>query len=177
MRIQVINPAVKAENIKLRVAALDKSMLRKYSDTIQNDVHVTAKGRRYSVTATSKKDGQYLFLPITYDASMRCRVNGKSQKLICALDNFSAVKLEKGTNSIELTFLPKGFIAGICITVSSLILCVLWMLKQKFIEQKTASGKFGSFVLGAYYVADIAALAALYIAPMIGKLYTLIAGG
>ena len=177
VRVQVLNPAVKVQTIRLRAAALDKSMLYDYSQSVQNDVHVSTRGITYSIGAEADTDGKFLFLPITYDASMRCRVNGKTQKAVRALDNFTAVELQKGSNDVQLTLIPKGFIVGLCVSILSVFAAVFWFLRQNEVVRKLSGGKLGSVVLVGYYAADCAAFSALYVAPMIGKFYTHFFGG
>ena len=177
VRVQRINSALSMDRIQLRAAALDKSMLSDYCDNAQNSVRVTANGRTYSITAEAKTDDAYLFLPVTYDSAIRCRVNGHSQRIERAMQNFCAIKLQKGSNTIRLRFLPKGFSDGLVISIAALLLCVFWLLRMEKRIDKMASGKTGSIVLVGYYIADIGGWIALYIIPMVVKLYLMITAG
>ena len=177
IRVDLINAALQPEKLQMRVAALDKALLADYCAQAKDSVQTKKQGCSFRIRAESTQEGKMLFLPVTYDSAIRCRVNGKQTPIERALGTFIAIPLESGTNEITVTFLPKGFLPGAAVSAAALLLCIVWIIHQKRIVQRIAPGRFGSFVLVAYYGADAAALTAMYIVPIVCKFYTMLAGG
>lgn len=70
-------------------------------------------------------DDQYLFLPITYDKGWNAQINNTSVKPERIFNTFIALKLQKGINRIKMIFIPHGFIMGIIISISGLLILLL----------------------------------------------------
>lgn len=84
-------------------------------------------------TIHSNNAGQWLFLSIPYSDEWHISINGKPVSQEQVMDALMAVPLEVGENHVEMRFVPKGFLPGVCISLLSLIVL--------FIEIRKASGK------------------------------------
>ena len=84
-------------------------------------------------TIHSNNAGQWLFLSIPYSDEWHISINGKPVSQEQVMDAMMAVPLEVGENHVEMWFVSKGFLPGVCISLISLIVL--------FIEIRKASGK------------------------------------
>ena len=73
-----------------------------------------------------------IFFSVPYDSGFSATVNGKESRIIKANISFMAVKGNKGKNTIVFTYTPPGLKTGISISVSALILFVIYMGIQIF---------------------------------------------
>ena len=89
-----------------------------------------------------ESDGEYLFLPLTWDKGYMVTVNGRAQKIYRVFDAFMAVKLEKGENRIVLTYQPPGFLFGAVLSGIGVILlaAALIVLRHKWIRRLSFLG-------------------------------------
>lgn len=78
-----------------------------------------------SGTITANSDNEVLFLSIPYDSSWKAYINGKQVK-IHDFNSLMEIKLNKGTQTILLKFVPKGIYLGI-------VLCVIGIISLVFI--------------------------------------------
>lgn len=178
IRVELLNNTISMDKLEVQIALLNKAMLAQYvKSASQGDLSVRAERRGVSANVTVQDDGRYLFLPLTYDSGWKCTVNGSAVKPVRALGTFIAVPLESGKNTIRLSYLPKGFAAGLIVSLLACCAAVFWFLKQKTLTEKLAGTRFASFVWSAYFVTDCGLLTALYIIPTICKLYLLIKNG
>jgi uncharacterized membrane protein YfhO len=85
-------------------------------------------------TAVASGTDQYLFLPIPYDDGYSIRVNNQPAQIHHVFDAFMAVKLNNGNNTINISYVPKGFQTGIYITVAGILLFIilLFLLRRGF---------------------------------------------
>ncbi len=77
-------------------------------------------GSSLSVTADVSGD-RLLFLSLPYDKGWRIRVDGKRTDAEEVFGVFMGVPLSAGAHTVELTFIPRGFIPGALITLLSLL--------------------------------------------------------
>jgi len=82
-------------------------------------------------TAITNITDSYLFLPLTYDKGYSAQVNHKKAEVICVFDSMMAVKLEKGSNEITISYVPSGFQTGICLSIVGLMLFLAFLLFLK----------------------------------------------
>lgn len=127
------------------------------------DLKVT--GGTISGTAQAGEEGKNLFLSLPYDKGYTASVNGKTVPLQRVLDNFMALPLEKGQNTITLTYVPPGFVPGLILSTLGLVALFLLLFalkrgfyaKLKFLEKPAAA---------VYTLLFAAALFMLYIFPV-----------
>ena len=66
-------------------------------------------------------------LSIPYNDGLVVKVNGNKVPVKMVLSDLTAFELSAGENSIEIYMIPKGFIAGIIITVIGIVLLVVYI--------------------------------------------------
>ena len=94
-----------------RIAALSEQTLSLQEDSGGSYcLDVIIDGNEVQAEAFAAKDGQSLFLPINYDKGWECTINSNSVEVDRIFGTFILLDLEKGSNVIELRFLPKGFV-------------------------------------------------------------------
>lgn len=82
-------------------------------------------------TITAEEDGLCYF-SIPYDTGWTATVDGEEVELESVGDAMVALSLTAGTHTITLSYTPNGFVAGVCITVGSIvILVVLYVIERK----------------------------------------------
>ena len=175
VRVLLLNDTISMDKLVTKIALLDKEKLLSFTQSAaRSGIQVSASGRSIRAQAVSAQDGKMLFLPITYDAGWKCTVNGQRVTPERAVGAFMAIPLEQGNNIIQMQYLPSGFLLGVCFTCLALAAVALWLFVDKRANHVFLSTKAASCVLVGYYVADLAAVAALYIIPMICRLITFI---
>lgn len=175
VRVLLLNDTISIDKLNTKIALLDKQKLRDFvGSAAQSGVHVSASGRSIQAEAIASQSDQMLFLPITFDDGWRCTVNGQHVTPERAVGAFTAIPLEPGQNTIQLQFFPKGFVPGVFVSCAALIAAVFWLMRETRLKPALSDGKAASCVLRIYFVADIAAVAAIYFIPMICRIITLI---
>lgn len=83
---------------------------------------------------TAKSDG-YLYTSIPYEKGWTLYVDGKETEIEPFMDAFVGVLLEEGEHTIELKYIPDGFVPGVCITIGSIglftAICIYKKRKEK----------------------------------------------
>lgn len=120
-----------------------------------------AKGSTLSGTYTAE-GGECVFLSVATEEGLTLRINGKKAKLYEVYDGFTAFYLKEGVNRIEISFVPSGFVGGLCISLLGLGVCILarvfFIRKQRKFELPPVLGKvawWGLVVVGAAVVVFI----------------------
>ncbi len=83
---------------------------------------------------TGDRQDAYLFLPLTYDGGYSATVNDKNAQIYKVFDCMMAVKLEKGANTISVSYIPPGFKTGAVISVFGFL---LFFVALKFCNKKS----------------------------------------
>ncbi len=101
----------------LNLDKLDNFVYENYIDNInvkfeKNSISINVEG----------KDGDILFLPITYLDGYK----SNTHSIFRVFDNFLGIRLNDGNNHIEIDYVPKGMIAGILFSILGIILFILW---------------------------------------------------
>lgn len=73
----------------------------------------------------------YLLFTIPYEQDWKIWIDGNEVKQIEVFDALMAVPVSEGTHTIELRYIPRGFIAGAVISISALLICVVFILIKK----------------------------------------------
>ena len=130
---------MKIDDLKLFNVRL--SQQRKDWDTMAIDV---ARRRHETLSITRFEEDhiwgeirlpqtRMLFLGIPFDKGWQARVNGKDVNIDPVNIGFMGILLEKGTNRIELTYIPPYLLAGGVVSIISLMTCLLLYYKKPLI--------------------------------------------
>ena len=80
---------------------------------------------------TSTDERNILLLTIPYEDNWNVYVDGKKVKPLKVLDNLIGIELEPGLHTIELKYRPKELYTGIFVSITTLLLILLFRLKHK----------------------------------------------
>lgn len=70
---------------------------------------------------------QNVFLPISYDDNWVCKVNGKKINQLGNMNGMLLIPVESGKNNIELKYVASGRKAGIAVSLSTLLILVVFV--------------------------------------------------
>ncbi len=108
--------------------------------------------------------GKSVLIPLAYDEGFRAKVNDKEVPIGNASDLFMEIPLEDGRNEIKLSFVPKGLIPGMLISLFCLALMALFSTgaldtaPADSISRPLLAAVFGAFVIVLYLIPYIAFL-------------------
>ena len=161
--------------IKGVFAAFDASLLDQLCEKNKdNHAQITTTARTLTATYTAQDDAHYVFLPVAYDDGWTCTVNGEKAEVLPALSSFMAVKLQKGENTVKLTYLPWGMKKGAAVTVASLFLAAaLYVISRKKAIPMEADGVVFRVVEIGYIGLCALAYGILYLVPIIYHIFGL----
>ncbi len=173
-----IIPVKEIGDVQVTVGYFDSTMLGELCDmNADNCADVETGAKSLTATVTCDEDGQYVFLPITYDEGWTCTVNGEEQEIEVAMSSFMAIKLSEGENVIEIHYLPYGMKIGAVITiVTALFVVVLLIVKKKKNIPQDKSNKFLKIFEKVYLAGMSLALVAVYIVPILFTIVNNIGG-
>lgn len=106
------------------LSAMKNSVFQRAIHSLQS-ASLRQQGNSIMGTAKANSDGEYLFLPINYDAGYTAYVNDQKVPIEPVFDSMMAIKLKKGENTVSIRYIPQGFLAGMWISVIGGIACVL----------------------------------------------------
>ncbi len=91
-------------------------------------------------------DSDYLLFTIPYERDWKIRIDGKEAEQVEVFDALMAVPVTEGTHTIELRYVPQGFIVGAVISLAAFMICILLLFlqkkdKEKLEQDKKAEGK------------------------------------
>lgn len=143
--------------------------LDKLSAAAENAQTVNLSADKGRLTGSCELDkAQNCLVSLPYSDTLNVKVNGKQVEYSKVLGDMVQFKLESGKNDIEITSTPKGFAAGIVLTIAGAGLCVLYGVFRKKI-------KFNDTVCSISYYAVIMAgaliLFVIYIMPFVVNVY------
>ena len=158
---------------KVTVGYFDYTKLEKLCDmNAGNGAEVETGAKSLKASVTSEDGNDYMFLPVTYDEGWTCKVNGEKQDIDIAMSSFMAVKLQKGENVIEMSYLPHGMKLGAVITVITLLVAAaIYVIEKKKPFKNDASNTFLKVFEKIYYVGMFGSLAIVYLIPIIFTTY------
>lgn len=136
---------------------------------LNKDKHaqVETKAKSLKATATAQDDDTYMFLPITYDEGWTCRLNGEKVDIDISMSSFMAVKLQKGENVIEMSYLPHGMKTGAVISIVTLLIALaIYILEKKRPFANDADNMFLRVFEKLYFAGMICVFVAIYIIPI-----------
>lgn len=85
----------------------------------------------YLKTKVSLKENSTLVSTIPYEDGWKIYVDGKKVSKKKVFNTFMGVDLKKGTYIVEFKFIPSGLILGIIISFISLMLLIIYIIKNK----------------------------------------------
>ena len=119
--------------------------------------------------SVNAKAGQKCVLQIPYQEGLKIKVNGKAVSYDKVFGDLVSFDLQEGENTITVTSVPKGFYAGLALTIAGIALTAGYF----FIRKKL---KFGETMEAAALVAVIGAgaivIIVVYVAPCILNIYS-----
>jgi len=128
---------------------------------------IESDGNGLEFAAFGSENKNILFIPVSYDEGLSCEVNGEDAVVESVYGCFSAVKLEEGENTVEISFTPPGFKIGMIIAVISLVL----ILEYHFLKLRKRPPVFSYAVrtvaVWEYAKLWVIALIIVYIIPMV----------
>ncbi len=80
---------------------------------------------------TASVSDKVLLFTFPYDRGWRVKIDGKTVPTVIALDTFMAAAAPAGTHSVELCFIPVGFIPGVILSFLSLAAVLICMKREK----------------------------------------------
>ncbi|MDY4585707.1 MAG: YfhO family protein, partial [Oscillospiraceae bacterium] len=81
--------------------------------------------------------GKYALATIMYDDCWHIKVNGKKVAPQKFMTWFTAVPLEEGENIVEMTYIPRGFVPGLCLMAAGALLLIAGvLLKDRFFNKE-----------------------------------------
>ena len=75
-------------------------------------------------------DSDYLLFTIPYEKDWNILIDGNKAEQVKVFDALMAVPISEGTHTIEMRYIPQGFIVGAIISLAAFVLCVILILVQ-----------------------------------------------
>lgn len=129
-----------------------------------NSVACKSANDSLTFSAEGGEEGSYLFIPIADDGGFTATVNGKEAEIYRVFDAFMAVRLEKGSNTVQLSYTVPGMTISLLLFAAGIFLLggSLWLLKRspKWLTRLERPAQIVCTVLGALV------LLCVYIAPV-----------
>lgn len=119
--------------VKVYAASYNDEVFQKvYDELSKQPFEITSfEDTRIEGVIEAEEDG-LMFTSIPYNTGWSIEVDGQPAELTeIANEGTIGVNLTKGTHNIVFTFKPKGFFAGCCISIISIVAAVLYTMKLK----------------------------------------------
>ena len=101
----------------------------------------------------------------------------EEQNIDIAMSSFMAVKLQKGENVIEMSYLPYGMKLGALISVLTMLaVAAIYIIEKKKPFSQEASNGFLKVFEKVYYVGMTGVLIVMHVVPVIFTIYNNITG-
>ena len=133
---KTINMRLDNSNVKKS----DKAYLYYFDEDVFNKVYnklksnelkgVKVKNNKFSGYIDTKENST-LFLSIPYDKGWRAYDNGKKIKVNKSVGDFITLNLDKGHHNIKLVYYSEGFFKGLLITMISIGILTVYIIKKK----------------------------------------------
>ncbi len=122
-KIRTLNNNVVLTNIEIE----------KYKNLFENDVEYTLNKFKFDkngFTSNITSTGETLAIyQIPYDKGFTAKINGKPVDIEKVNNGFMAIKINKGTNFIEFTYMTPGLKVGLLISLISLLVTIIYTYK------------------------------------------------
>lgn len=105
----------------------DLNLFNNTTDQIRGNAltEVKAQGNRVSGEFYSSNDNDYLFLNIPYDESWNITIDGVQKRAEQVFNNQMAIKTSKGTHTLKMKYIPKGFKLGSILSFISIFVLII----------------------------------------------------
>lgn len=144
------------------VFGLDTGVLEKICASAER-AEMEVSGNRITAACTAK-EGQALFLPVTYDKGWTATVNGEKTEVFRTAGTFLSLSLKEGENQIVLRYTPPGLRAGLLLMGIGLLLAAWLFWKGKsWLLGKTGVKTAMRFIFLAVF---LAVMLLVYLLPM-----------
>lgn len=112
--------------VTLSTSIFDRTQYEAIYDLLDNNLlNVTDSDDGYIYGEVEALEGQVLFTSVPYDEGWKVLVDGKETPYEKVCGSFIAIPLTEGHHTIEMTYMPKGLVLGIFISVMSCIIFVV----------------------------------------------------
>ena len=123
------------DNVTLKNITLGLMNNSKFSNFITNnkiDTKVKYNKNKINIKYNSSEE-KILFLPITYSKNYKITNNNKVINPIRVYENYIGIKLNKGENNINFTYVPKGLVISLIISIFFIAVTII-LLHTKIFE-------------------------------------------
>ncbi|MDN6640026.1 MAG: YfhO family protein, partial [Tetragenococcus sp.] len=107
-----------------QVVTLDTDALQKSVDKIQENGVEMQTGKRDAQAEVTTNEEQTLVTTIPYDGGWQAKIDGKKVPVTSFQDAFVSLEVPAGKHTIELSYLPQGFLPGVGLFIGCIILFV-----------------------------------------------------
>ena len=119
------------KNKEIKIYSLDQEKLNKaYEYLKDNQINYSLYEYNHLEGTITLEENEILFTTIPYDESWKIKIDGQEVKPFKTLNSLMAIKAPKGTHHISLEY-KNNFIVPIIISISSLILTIIFYIVQK----------------------------------------------
>ena len=129
---------------------------------INTPLNIKFADNKINIDIETNKD-KILFLPVTYLKGYKATNNDKEIEVLKVFDNYIGIKLNKGTNVIEIKYTSEGFNLGLLLSKIGLILAFVWI---SFIEMKTYK-ILNNITYYLFIIANLSLILIFYVIPII----------
>lgn len=128
---------------RFRVAYEDLKVLENLGQTVKQRPSTLEKVKDSHIKGTmTVKEGQELLFTIPWDKGWTCYVDGKKIELTKVFDVFMAAEISPGEHTYEMFYEPEGMRLGIKVSVTALILLIIYLVfGRRLINTVGSSGK------------------------------------
>ena len=127
----MVNP-INKHDLKLTLLDLDEYetvMEILGQDTLNAKTNINGHILEGKINVNSDKT--FLFTTIEYEEGMKVYVDGKYVKPDIVLDSLIGLNLSKGEHTITIDYIPNGFKLGLLMSLSGLVLSVVYLQLRK----------------------------------------------
>ena len=119
------------KNKEIKIYSLDQEKLNKAYEYLKNNqINYSLYEYNHLEGTITLEENEILFTTIPYDESWKIKIDGQEVKPFKTLNSLMAIKAPKGTHHISLEY-KNNFIVPIIISISSLILTIIFYIVQK----------------------------------------------
>ncbi|MGN0634224.1 MAG: YfhO family protein [Oscillospiraceae bacterium] len=150
------------------IFSLDSDRLAELCGTAEGAyLNVDGNGLSGSCKTDSAKT---CFVSVPYDSNFKIKVNGKETEYKKAFSDFICFDVPKGENEIKITYIPKGFTAGVIVSVIGAAAFAAYLFLRKKLNR---SIKIDTAL--KYTMLTVSALVffAVYIMPLIVNIFSM----
>lgn len=102
-----------------------------YETATQNECRLTEQTSSHLMGTVNAEEDQELVFSFPYDEEWRVYVDGQRAENKMAAAGLLCVDIGKGTHTIELKYVPKGFVIGIPVSVTAFIILLVMLRRRK----------------------------------------------